>query len=200
MKKLIALFLCCALFAGLTAACGYTDPDAPTAVDPTAEPGASVVTPADIATEATAAPSETDAPTEATEEHVHNHVNYKGLQSASYTLDDVAAIEGRQPDLTYDVDEATTLYIYNDVELDELLFTQVQFSFGDACNRISCTCGGDEEQSVTIDRILQYMTEQYGEPTASGDTYRWGDGHTANYATLTALNETTVQLAFYFYD
>ncbi len=195
MKKLISLLLCCALLVCLLAACGGKNPSAP---DASAETSATVVTPADIATEPTAS----EPVTEATEEHANDHVpvNYKGLEAADYTLEDVIAVEGRQPDLTYELDETTTLYIYNDVTLGDLLFSQVQFSFGDAYNRISCTCGGDEEQSVTIDRILQSMTAQFGEPSESGDTYRWGDGHTANYATLTALNETTVQLAFYFYD
>ena len=181
MKKLIALLLCCAMFVCLLAACTPNTPP--------------VVTPAD----ATTAPPATELPTEATEEHEHVHINYKGLETADYTLEDVAAVEGREPDFTYDVDETTTLYIYNEVDLGDLHFTQVQFSFNDDYNRISCTCGGDEEQAVTIDRILQVMTEQFGEPTVSGDTYTWNDGHTGNFAALTALNETTVQLVFYFY-
>lgn len=188
MKKLLALLLCCALLVCLLAACsGDSD--------------ASAVTPSDVETEAPATETGTEAPaTEAgTEEHDHTHVNYKGLENGDYTLDDVIAVEGREPDLTYEVDETTTLYIYNDVTLNDLFFSQVQFSFGDSYNRISCTCGGDEEQAVTVDRILQSMSQVYGEPTASGDTYRWGDGHTANYANLSVLNETTVQLAFYFY-
>ncbi|MBQ6432035.1 MAG: hypothetical protein IJJ99_09215 [Oscillospiraceae bacterium] len=192
MKKLLSLLLCCALTVCLLAACGG-DPD------PAPSDGVTEITPADIATEATPVSEASELVTEDTESHAHVHVNYKGLETGDFTLDDVVELEGRQPDLTYDVDETTTLYIYNNVTLGDLLFTQVQFSFNDDYNRISCTCGGDEEQSVTIDRILQSMTAQFGEPTASDDTYRWGDGHNANFASLTALNETTVQLVFYFY-
>lgn len=178
MKKLLALSLCCILLVCLLTACSG-DPPVPT----------EEVTPSDIETEAPA----TDAEPEA---HDHTHINYKGLETADYTLDDVVAAEGRDPDFQFDVGDQT-YYAYNNVTMNDLLFSQVQFSFGDAYNRISCTCGGDEEQTVTIDRILQSMTTQFGEPAASESTYTWRDGHSSNYAMLTVLNETTVQLVFY---
>lgn len=190
MKKRMALLLCCALLVCLLAACG-ADKSAP---DASTETPVSELTPADIETDAPASDGEDH------EEHDHVHINYKGLTTADYTLDDVVALEGREPDLTYDVDETTTLYIYNDITLNDLLFTQVQFSFADAYNRISCTCSGDEDTAVVMDRILQSMTTQFGEPAASETTYTWRDGHTSNYAMLTVLNETTVQLVFYLYE
>lgn len=188
MKKLLALLLCCILLLCLLAACGSDDADAPT------EAPATELTPADIETEALAS----DAATEGTEEHEHTHVNYKGLQTADYTIDDVVAAEGREPDFTFEADN-TTYYAYNDVTLNDLTFTQVQFSFSDTGNRISCTCSGDEDTATVTERILQSVTAQFGEPSGSGSSYSWHDGHTSNYAMLTVLNETTVQLAFYFY-
>lgn len=185
MKKLFALLLCCAVLAGLLTGCieDVPAPDAP------AEASVAVVTPADVATEPA-------AQTDATEEHDHVHINYKGLVSADYTLDDVAAAEGREPDFSFDVGDQT-FYAYNNVTLNDLTFTQVQFSFSETGNRISCTVSGDEDTAAVMDRIRQSMTAQFGEPSASETAYTWRDGHTANYAMLTVLNETTVQLAFY---
>lgn len=182
MKKLFAVLLCCALLACLLAAC----------IDDTAEPEASDATPADIATEASAA----DAATEAPEAHDHAHINYKGLETVDFTLDDVIAVEGREPDFTFDVAD-TTFYAYNDVTMDDLTFSQVQFSFSDTSNRISCTCSGDEDPAAVMERIQAALTAQFGEPTVSDNLISWSDGHTSNYVMLTVLNETTVQLAYY---
>lgn len=187
MKKLIALLLCCVLPVCLLAACG-TDG----AETPETEANPSVATPADIATEASAS----ERVSEASEEHDHEHINYKGLDAASYTLEDVVAAEGREPDFSFDVGE-TTYYAYNDVSLDELTFTQVQFSFSETGNRVSCTVSGDGGTDAALETIRAAMTAKFGEPSASENTYSWYDGHTANYAMLTVLNETTVQLAFY---
>lgn len=185
MKKLISLLLCCGLLICLLSACGAGEPASET---PT-EASATEVTPADIATEA-------DAQTDASEEHDHVHINYKGLETADYTLDDVIAAEGREPDFSFDVDDQT-FYAYNNVTLNDLTFTQVQFSFSDTGNRISCTCSGDEDTAAVTEHILASLTAQFGEPSASESTYNWHDDHTSNYAILTVLNETTVQLAFY---
>lgn len=185
MKKLLALLLCCVLLVCLLTACidDISEPD---------EPEASVATPADIETEAPA----TELATEAPEEHDHVHINYKGLETAGYTLDDVIAAEGREPDFSFDVGDAT-YYAYNDVTLEDMTFTQVQFSFSDTGNRISCTYSGDGDQTAVMDGYREALTALFGEPTVSGSTYSWRDGHTDNYVMMTALNETTVQVAFY---
>ncbi|MBO2527674.1 MAG: hypothetical protein CW335_05805 [Clostridiales bacterium] len=183
MKKMIALLLCCALIVCLLAACGTdeTVPDTTRAEESVSE--VTELTPSDIETEAH-------------EEHEHTHVNYKGLVTADYTLDDVIAAEGREPDFSFDAG-GTTFYAYNNVTLNDLTFTQVQFSFSETGNRISCTYSGEEDQAAVLDRFRASMTAIYGEPSASGSTSSWYDGHTSNYVMLTTLNETTVQLAFY---
>lgn len=181
MKKLFSLLLCCALLVCLLAACG-TDETVPDTTQ--AEESASEVTeltPSDIETEA---------------QDEHTHINYKGLADADFTLDDVIAIEGREPDFSFDAGD-TTIFAYNDVTLEDLAFSQVQFSFSDTGNRISCTYTGEEDQTAVMDRFRASMTALYGEPGVSENMYKWHDGHTSNYLMLTALNETTVQLAFY---
>lgn len=181
MKKLFAILLCCVLLVGLLTACGGD----------TADPDTSAAAPSDGATEASAADPATEAPAE------HNgHINYKGLETADFTLDDVIAVEGREPDFSFDAAD-TTFYAYNDVAMDDLTFSQVQFSFSDTGNRISCTCSGDEDTAVVMERIRDALTAQYGEPSGSDSMYSWSDGQTANYVMLTKLNETTVQLAYY---
>ena len=187
MKKLIALLLCFALLGCLLTAC-IDDTAEPDASDATEE--VSVATPSDIETDAT------EAATEAPEEHDHEHINYKGLETADFTLDDVIAAEGREPDFTFEAGE-TTFYAYNDVALGDITFTQVQFSFSDTGNRISCTYSGDEDQATVMERYREALTAQFGEPTESNNNYNWRDGHTSNYVMMTALNETTVQVAFY---
>ena len=176
MKKLLALLLCLLLLTAL-AACKDSASDA-------------------AAPDATAVPDSTVQPTE---EDAHNHVSYKGLTDASYTLDDVAAAEGRTPDFSVDQDD-TTIYIYNNVTLDALTFTQVQYTFSDTGNRISCTYTADSGLDEILAGYKNAMTALYGTPaegSGSYPTYTWRDGHTANFVMLTQLNDTTVQLAFY---
>lgn len=185
MKKLFALLLCCVLVVSLLAACIY---DEPASDDPKS------ATPANLETDApdtTAA----DTPTETPEEHDHAHINYKGLETADYTIDDVIAVEGREPDFSFEVGEAT-YYAYNDVALGGLAFAQVQFSFPEAGNHISCTCKYENDPTAVMDQIREALTAEFGEPTGSGDSYSWSDGHTANRVRLVVLNDDTVQLAF----
>ncbi len=187
MKKLFALLLCCALLAGLLTACIYDD----------IEPEVSVATPSDVETEAsdaTEAPA-SDMPTEASEAHDHEHINYKGLETADFTLDDVIAAEGRDPDFCFEVGE-TTYYAYNDVALGDLTFGQVQYSFTETGNHISCTCKYENDPTSVLEQIRDAMTAAFGEPSGSGDSYSWNDGHTANRVRLVVLNDDTVQLAF----
>lgn len=190
MKKILALLLCLLLLFAL-AACKRSD----TPSSETSE--------ASSATEAssTSAPSSTPETTEpSTEEaHDHNHINYKGLSDAAYTMEDVAAAEGREPDFSVD-QNGSTIYIYNNVTLDSLTFTQVQYTFPDTGNRISCTYTADSGLEEILEGYKSAMTELYGTPGESNSanpTFTWYDGHTANRVMLTQLNDTTVQLAFY---
>ena len=188
MKKILALLLCLLLLAAL-AACKDSASDAAPSSD-------AAVSDATEATETGAAPDTTAQPTE---EDDHNHINYKGLGDASYTLDDVSAAEGRAPDFSVDQSD-TTIYIYNNVTLDALTFTQVQYTFSASGNRISCTYPADSGLDEIIEGYKTAMTDLYGTPAEGGSSYpiyTWRDGHTANYVMLTQLNETTVQLAFY---
>lgn len=178
MKKLLALLLCLLLLAAL-AACQDSASDTAPSSD-------------------AAASDATTAPT-AEEAHDHNHVSYKGLTDVSYTIDDVAAAEGRAPDFSVDQND-TTIYIYNNVTLDALTFTQVQHTFSDTGNRISCTYTADSGLDEILASCKSAMTDLYGTPaegSGSYPTYTWRDGHTANFVMLTQLNDTTVQLAFY---
>ena len=180
MKKILALLLCLLLLTAL-AACK----------DSTSE-----TTPSSDAAASDAAPDATTAPP--TEEE-HDHVSYKGLADTSYTIEDVAAAEGRAPDFSVDQYD-TTIYIYNNVTLDELTFTQVQYTFSDTGNRISCTYTADSGLDEILEGYKSAMTALYGAPaegTGATPSYTWRDGHTANFVMLTQLNDTTVQLAFY---
>lgn len=177
MKKLLVLLLCCLLLAALAACAEKSDPA------PSGPPD----------TTSTAAPSESSD-----EAHDHNHIGYKGLESVNFTIEDAAAAEGRNPDFTVDQSD-TTIYIYNDVTLDELTFTQVQYTFSETGNRISCTYTADSGLDTVLESYKSAMTALYGEPSEGGNdypTYTWHD-HTANFVMLTQLNDTTVQLAFY---
>ena len=148
-------------------------------------------------------PGTTEAPTSATptdggtEEHDHNHINYKGLSSKSYTLEDVIAAEGVEPAFSFDANNVT-YYVYNNVTTNDLRFTQVQHSFMGDYNRISCTSSGNADPQSVYVEWSNAMTQLYGAALVS-DTglIRWED-HTGNYVTLTVLNEDTVQLCFYF--
>ncbi len=175
MKKLLVLLLCCVLLAALAACAEKTEPSAPS--EPSVSP----------------APSESGGET-----HDHNHIGYKGLENAGFTMEDVAAAEGRNYDFSVEQSD-TTIYIYNDVKLDDLTFTQVQYTFGETGNRISCTYTADSGLDTVLESYKSAMTALYGEPSEGGNaypTYTWHD-HTANYVMLTQLNDTTVQLAFY---
>lgn len=183
MKKMLALLLCLLLLTAL-AACKDSASDATPSSDA-------------AATDATTA-SDTTAPT-TEEEDDHNHVNYKGLEDATYTLEEVTLAEGRAPDFSVDQND-TTIYIYNNVTLDTLTFTQVQYTFLDTGNRISCTYTADSGLDEVLESYKAVMTDLYGTPSeGSGNapTFTWRDGHTANFIMLTQLNDTTVQLAFY---
>lgn len=188
MKKLLALLMCAALLVALAACAADTKPEETDPIssdNPTAAP--------------TAAPTGGN-PTTPAEEHDHAHVSYKGLESAAFTLADMEAAEERAPDFT--VDQAdTTLYVYNNVTLDSLTFTQVQYTYAETGNRISCTFTADSELDTVMEQYREAMTALYGEPNADSPDapvyWIWRDGHTANYVMLTQLNDTTVQLVFY---
>lgn len=188
MKKILALLLCLLLLSAL-AACKDSASDAAPSSDAAASD----------ATEATETGAAPDTSAQPTEEADHDHINYKGLRDVSYTIDDVSAAEGRDPDFSVDQSD-TTIYIYNNVTLDALTFTQVQYTFSATGNRISCTYTADSGLDEILEGYKAAMTDLYGTPAEGGSSYpiyTWRDGHTANYVMLTQLNETTVQLAFY---
>lgn len=190
MKKILALLLCLLLLSAF-AACKRSD-------TPSSETSqASSATEASSTSAPSSAPETTEPSTE--EAHDHNHINYKGLSDATYTMEDVAAAEGREPDFSVD-QNGSTIYIYNNVTLDSLTFTQVQYTFLDTGNRISCTYTADSGLEEILEGYKSAMTELYGTPgesTSANPTFTWYDGHTANRVMLTQLNDTTVQLAFY---
>lgn len=193
MKKFFALFLCCALLTGLLAACGSGDGTAP----PFASPS-DIETAAPAGTEASDAPPVSDASDEAGETQSANDdggINYKGLSSRSVTLDDIQAAEGREPDFEFTAGD-TTYYVYNNVTLDDLTFSQVQFSFNDTSLRVSCTNSTQTDPSETVSAWNTALSAIYGTPSENGGNYTWSDG-SGNYITLCAINETTAQLAFY---
>lgn len=129
------------------------------------------------------------------EEHDHNHINYKGLQQSNVTQEDMQTTEGREPDFNFE-SNGQTIYAYNDVSMDELHFTQVQYTFGEGTCRISCTFTGASGAEEAYQSYQNAMTALYGEPSDSAAILSWHD-HTSNFIMLTKLNETTVQLAFY---
>ena len=193
MKKFFALFLCCALLAGLLAACGSGDGTAPPFMSPS-----DIETAAPAGTEASEIPAASDAADAADEtQSVYDDsvINYKGLSSRSVTLDDIKAAEGREPDFEFTAGD-TTYYVYNNVTLDELTFSQVQFSFSDSSLRVSCTSSTQTDPSEAVSAWNTALSAIYGTPSESGGNYTWSDG-SGNYITLCAINETTAQLAFY---
>ncbi len=174
MKKFFAIFLSCVVLLSLGAACSGKETEETTA-----------------ATEQmTIVPVETEGQAVQTE----NFINYKGLHTCDYTELDMQGAEGRAPDFSFD-SNGVTVFAYNNVSLNDLEFTQVQYSFGDT-NRISCTVSTEEPEAVMSD-YLAAMTALYGNAAEGGGIYTWRDS-TANYVMLTQLNDTTVQLAFYF--
>lgn len=193
MKKILALILCLVVLTAL-AACGSD----------TAETTAAT-------TEATteAPTSESAAPSESADAHDHTHINYRGRETR-FTADDLVAVEGRECDFTYDQNDST-IYIYNDVTVDELHFSQVQFSFAENYTRISATYSAAQDATEeqikkdTEEAMQTYrdaLTALYGEGATGeqhGSTYvSWSD-HTGNYIILTQINDTTVQVAYYLY-
>lgn len=175
MKKLLTLSLLL-LLAALTACGGKND----------AQNNAQSDTPS---TTAATQPSEEEAP----------RIHYKELTAASATLEDMERAEGRAPDFTIEQDKQT-LYIYNNVEMDGLYFTQVQYSFGETGCRVSCTYTNEGDLAGVSKEFEDAMTALYGEPAVSEifpPIYTWRDGSTANYVTLMQLNDTTLHLAFY---
>ena len=193
MKKIFALLLCCALLAGLLAACGSGDGTAPPFVSPSdIENAASAGT---EASEIPAASDATDAADEMQSVYDDSVINYKGLSGRSATLEDVKAVEGRDPDFEFTANEVT-YYVYNDVTMDDLTFSQVQFSFSENNVRVSCTSSTQTNPEETVALWNTAISARYGAPSESGGNYTWSDG-SGNYITLCALNETTAQLAFY---
>lgn len=178
MKRLFASLLVLVMLLCLAAGCSKTDPQ-----ETTSSTGSS---------EASAAPSESAEASQPTEEA--DYINYKGLHSGTDTQLDMQEAEGRPADFSFE-NNGTTIYAYNDVTLDNLTFTQVQYTFGDV-NRISCTITTDDPETAMAD-CLAAMSARYGDAAEGGGIYSWHD-HTSNYVMLTQLNETTVQLAFYF--
>ncbi len=182
MKKLIVLTLCLALLISCFAACksGKDNTTGSTVAAGTTVPAESATDP--------------QPPADAT------RINYKGLETATFTEAEMKAAEGRDQD--FDVPQGdAVMYIYNNVTLDTLAFTQVQYTFSEQFNRISCTYTG-EGPDATLENYKAAMTAIYGEPTSSttgdGQTiYSWHDGVSANYLQLMLLNADTVQLVFY---
>lgn len=193
MKKYLAGLLCIVLIFALMAGCSGEEASDPHAGHNHGEATESL-TPSD-SQESHDHGEEQTTPTQ--ESHDHNHVNYKGLSSASYTLEDVIAAEGVEPAFSFESD-GVTYYAYKNVTMGELRFSQVQHSFMGEYNRVSCTISGEEEPATVLANWEEIMTELYGTPVASeNDMLRWTE-HTGNFVTLTQLNEDTVQLCFYF--
>ena len=190
MKKLLALLLCLSMMLCL-AACGQPEGE-----------------------ETTDTVTQSVSENVSEEEHDHNHIGYKG-QEKIFTPEDMVSIEGRECDFTYEQNDST-LYIYNDVTVGEMSFTQVQFTFNEDHNRISCTytvdAGTEEaprsEEEIASDMAAamsgyeQSLTALYGEGARSEqhgyELVSWRD-HTGNYIILTQINDKTAQVAYYIY-
>lgn len=182
MKKIIALIIVCTMVMSLLAACG---------------PKAAL--PMEGETKGTNEAENNATPMEKVteEEAQRNLVNYKGISLRTATLEDFAAAEGRAPDFSFDVGD-TTIYAYNDVTLGDLAVSQVQISFGEDNIRISCTYTADSGLEEMLNQWKAALDAQYGEAIGEG-TYTWrAEGQ--NYASLTMLNEETIQLAYYLYE
>lgn len=188
MKKLFALLLCCVLLAALFVGCGSEDSITPP-----------FLTPSDLETAApeTTAAADASAASEEAAPVQDGGINFKGLSTGTVTLEDVKKAEGREPDLEFAVGEVP-YYAYNNVTLDDMTFAQVQFSFNEGNVRISCTATAEDGLDGLIAAWNTSVSARYGAPSENNGTYHWSDG-TGNYIMLSALNETTVQLAFYLY-
>lgn len=166
MKNLLTLLLCAVLLCSFLSACSAA-PDA----ESTEKTAVSVTQASDIP-----------------------GINYKGLSRRTVTLEDVKAVEGREPDFVYSPQENTTFYIYNDVTMDGLSFSQVQFFFGESFARASCAYIGDDPDGV-LEQWKTAMTDLYGESTESDGVFRWEDS-LGNYCTL-CIEEGITQLAIF---
>ncbi len=192
MKKFLLLLLCCTLCLCILSGCvirGLEDDDESSS-ELTSEESTSEER---ISDESTSEDSSAPA-----DEHDHAHVNYKGLTSASSTLEDVANAEGREHDFTFPDGDGMDVYVYNNVTMDNFNFDQVQFSLKESYVRISCTNSSAEDVAALLAQWEQEMTETYGEASTSSDgtLMSWSD-HTGNYVVLTQLNDKTIQLCFY---
>lgn len=194
MKKLIAV-LCCLSLLFVLAACGTENEPATNEVIDHGD-HTHVVT---EGAEDTPIDDASEAPIE--DAHDHNHVSYKGLQ-AVFTEAEMHTAEGREPDFTVE-NSGITLYIYNDVTMDDLTFSQVQYTYHDEFNRISCTYTAEDGGEDMFAIYQNAMNELYGDSSATehegSELLLWKDGHTQNYITLSRLNDTTIQLAFYIF-
>lgn len=191
MKKLIALILCLMMLTALVAC---------------ADSGET--------TENTNAQAENNTSSAEGEQHDHNHISYRDRVYV-FTPEELAAIEGRDCDFTYEQNDSV-IYIYNNIAVDGMDFTQAQFTFAEDHNRISCTYTADkgtdeapraaeELLADTEGQMTAYraaLTAKYGEGVESeqhgSKLISWSD-HTGNYIILTRINDTTIQVAFYIY-
>ncbi|MBE6985598.1 MAG: hypothetical protein E7434_08350 [Ruminococcaceae bacterium] len=205
MKQILSLLLCLVMLFALVACSNEKSAEETTAAPSNAP----------IDAETTAAPESNDdnaSEEQPSEEHDHTHINYRGRQTM-FTADDLSEIEGREYDFTYE-QNGNPIYIYNNVTVDNMSFTQVQFSFSEANVRVSCTytaSKGTEEapvsdediQKETDEKLASYksaLTAIYGEGAQGeqhGSTYTSWSDHSGNYIIMTRINETTVQVAYY---
>lgn len=181
MKKTFALLLCLLLALSLFA-CKSQDAQ-------TDEP---TTTAAPARSEAVSEQGETASETKAT-------LDFNGLTGKGFTLADVEKAEGRSCDFSFD-ENGTTVYVFNEMTVDQLYFSQVQISFGER-TRISCTLSGESVTADTLNEYAGQLTSLYGEPstddTAAPTLLSWTDTQ-GNYAMLSMINDTTMQLAYYF--
>ncbi len=212
MKKLLAIVLCLAMLFAF-AACSEEKPAEETTEAPSEahdhEHDTTAASENIEAPEGSEASSDEDATAEA---HDHTHINYKGREEY-FDQNDLEEIEGRGCDFVYEQGEYN-IYIYNGLTVDNMEFTQAQFTFNGTTARVSCTYSaavGNEEnplseeetKTVTEGKLAEYkkaLTAIYGEGSTGeqhGSSYvSWSD-HTGNYIILTRINETTVQVAYY---
>lgn len=181
MKKTFALLLCLLLALNLFA-CSSQDAQ-------TEEP---TTTAAPVQSESVSEQSETVPEPKTT-------LDFNGLTGKGFTLADVEEAEGRSCDFSFD-ENGTTVYVFNDMTVDQLYFSQVQLSFGER-TRISCTLSGESVTADTLNEYAGQLTNLYGEPstddTAAPTLWSWTDAQ-GNYAMLSMINDTTMQLAYYF--
>ena len=204
MKKILAIVLCLAMLFALAAG-SQEKTDAETTETTVASEEVTNAVETDTATEAATDATDADA-------HDHTHINYKGRETY-FDQNDLVEIEGREWDFVYEQGEYN-IYIYNELTVDEMDFTQAQFTFNGETARVSCTFStavGYEEQelteddikTITEDKLAEYntrLTELYGEGSSGeqhGSTYTSWSDHSGNYIILTRINETTVQVAYY---